>query len=214
MDWKTYLAVYDLLEEIFEKEALPDILLLDAPLILGRRNFPQALAETDEQKLDIHLREEIDALRQKIESFWDKHRSRCFPYAENGPKIISLHRGQLREPIAALQGRGAMTTPDHIDADVLEMMRTEWAQVLSVGIERLLLGILTADHRTAAFQREHAKDKDAFSKITHRGRHAHFQLPHWDARPAGACGDDRLCAGLDGTRRLGRAGCAGRGSNG
>ena len=169
VDWKTYLAVYDLLEEIFENEPLPDILLLDAPLILGRSNFPQALAETDEQKLDIHLREEIDALRQKIESFWDKHRQRCFPYAENGPKIISLHRGRLREPITALQGRGAMTTPDRIDPEVLEMMRNEWTQVLSVGIERLLLGILSADHRTAAFQREHAKDKDAFPKLLIEG---------------------------------------------
>jgi hypothetical protein len=164
VDWKMYLAVYDLLEEVFQTEPLPHIVVLDAPLILGRRNFPQALDETDEQKLDLHLREEIDALRQKIESFWDQHRGCCFPYAEDGPKIVSLHRGRLREPLTALQGRGAMITPDRIDAHVLEMMRTDWTQVLSVGVERLLLGILTADSRTAAFQREHAKDKDAFPK--------------------------------------------------
>lgn len=164
VDWKTYLAVYELLEEIFEAETLPDIILLDAPMILGRRNFAQVLDEAEELKLDLPLKKEMDDLRLKIESFWDKHRSRCFPYAEDGPKVVSLHRGRLREPISSLQGRGAMLTPDRIDAEVLEMMRTGWSQVLSVGVERLLLGILGADQRTAAFQRDQAKDKDAFPK--------------------------------------------------
>ena len=164
VDWKTYLAVYELLEEIFESDNLPDIILLDAPLILGRRNFAQVLDEAEELKLDLPLKKEMDDLRLRIESFWDKHRSRCFPYAEDGPKVVSLHRGRLREPISSLQGRGFMLTPDRIDAEVLEMMRTGWSQVLSVGVERLLLGILGADQRTAAFQREQAKDKDAFPK--------------------------------------------------
>lgn len=164
VDWKTYLAVYELLEEIFESDNLPDIILLDAPLILGRRNFAQVLDEAEELKLDLPLKKEMDDLRLRIESFWDKHRSRCFPYAEDGPKVVSLHRGRLREPISSLQGRGSMLTPDRIDAEVLELMRTGWSQVLSVGVERLLLGILGADQRTAAFQREQAKDKDAFPK--------------------------------------------------
>jgi hypothetical protein len=164
VDWKTYLAVYELLEEVFESETLPDIILLDTPLILGRRNFAQVLDEAEELKLDLPLKKEMNELRLKIESFWDKNRNRCFPYDENGPKIVSLHRGRLREPISALQGRGAMLTPDRIDADVLDLMRTEWTQVLSVGVERLLLGILGSDQRTAAFQREQAKDKDAFPK--------------------------------------------------
>jgi hypothetical protein len=164
VDWKTFLAVYDLLGEIFESDSLPDLILLDTPLILGRRVFAQVLDSGDEQKLDLPLKKEIEALQQKINGFWDRHRQRCFPYAENGPKIVSLHRGRLREPLSALQGRGGMVTPDRIDAEVLNLMRTEWAQVLSVGIERLLLGILGADQRTAAFQREQAKDKDAFPK--------------------------------------------------
>ena len=169
VDWKTFLAVSELLEEIFEKETLPDILLLDAPLVLGRRNFAQVLDEANEQSLDLHLRDEMEQLRQKMEGFWDRHRSRCFPYAATGPKIVSLHRGRLREPITALQGRGAMITPDRIEPELLGMMRSEWTQVLSVGVERLLLGILTADHRTAAFQREQSRDKYAFPKILIEG---------------------------------------------
>ena len=169
VDWKTYMAVYDLLEELFESESLQETILVDAPLILGRRNFAQVLDETAEQKLDVFLRKEVEALRQKIENFWDKHRNRCFPYTERGPRIVSLHRGRLREPISALQGRGTMITPDRIDAEVLELMRTEWAQVLSVGVERLLLGILGTDQRTAAFQREHAMDHRAFPKALIEG---------------------------------------------
>lgn len=164
VDWKTYLAVYELLEEIFESDTLPDIILLDGPLILGRRNFAQVLDEAEELKLDLPLKKEMDDLRLKIESFWDKHRSRCFPYAEDGPKVVSLHRGKLREPISSLQGRGAMLTPDRIDAEVLDLMRNGWTQVLSVGVERLLLGILGSDQRTAAFQREQAKDERSFPK--------------------------------------------------
>jgi hypothetical protein len=59
VDWKTYLAVYELLEEIFESDTLPDIILLDAPLILGRRNFAQVLDEAEELKLDLPLKKEI-----------------------------------------------------------------------------------------------------------------------------------------------------------
>ena len=65
------------------------------------------------------------------------------------------------------------------------MIRGEWTQVLSVGIDRVLGGILSPDHRTAAFDREQdLRDKEAFPrKIIERGTLAFHYLTGLRGRP-------------------------------
>lgn len=168
LDWRTYLAVYDLLSEIFRSEELPDLVMLGIPLVFGRKIYAQVIGDAEET--DAQLKEEVDKLRDRIESFWNQNRSRCFPYDPKGPKVVSLHRGRLREPIKAIQGKGVMKSPDTIDPEVERMMKSEWVQILSVVIERVLLGILTPDHRTAAFETDQSKaDHWAFPRALIEG---------------------------------------------
>ncbi|QDU37640.1 hypothetical protein Mal4_19550 [Maioricimonas rarisocia] len=160
LSWKTYTLVYDLLEEIFQADPLPDLILLDMPLIMGRRVYAQAL---DDAETDAELRREVRELRDRLEAFWEKHISRCFPFDPDGPKVVTLDRGRFGSLLRLLKSKSQEVTPDPIDGEVERLIREEWTQVLSVGIDRVLAGILNPDYRTAAFNREQdLRDKRAF----------------------------------------------------
>ncbi len=112
-----------------------------------------------------------------------------------------------------LEAQGRQISPDPIDGEVERLVREEWTQVLSVGIDRVLAGILNPDHRTAAFDREQDKrDKRAFPQsIIERGTLAFHYLTglrgqpiqvetlgsaaHWHDR-IGAEGIDQLTSDL------------------
>ncbi|MCG8602019.1 MAG: hypothetical protein MI807_17890 [Verrucomicrobiales bacterium] len=157
IEWRCLGALYELLEEIFEEDELPDYVLLNCPFVFGLQLYAHVLEEGEEDRLDIFLKDELEALKERIENFWIRNRSRCFPYNPAGPKVVSLHTGRLNEPLKALEGKGLMKSPDHIDPDVENLMRNDWNDVISVGLERLLLGILRPSYRTAAFEREYGK---------------------------------------------------------
>lgn len=160
LSWKTYTLVYDLLDEIFTADSLPDLILLDVPLIMGRAVYAQAL---EDEETDSELRGEVAKLRDRLEAFWEKHISRCFPFDANGPKVVTLDRGRFGSLLRLLKAKSQEVTPDPIDGEVERLIREEWTQVLSVGIDRVLAGILNPDYRTAAFNREQdLRDRRAF----------------------------------------------------
>ncbi len=162
LSWKTYTLVYDLLDEIFSAEQLPDIILLDTPLVMGRRVYAQAL---DDEETDQQLRTEIRELRDRLEAFWEKHIDRCFPFMADGPHVVTLARGRFGSLLRLIEAQGQQISPDPIDGEVERLVREEWTQVLSVGIDRVLAGILNPDYRTAAFNREQdLRDKEAFPR--------------------------------------------------
>lgn len=168
LEWKTYLLVYDLLEKLFQEPDPPQLVILNVPLILGRDVYAQVLGEDEE--MDAQLKAEVDQLKERIEGFWDRFHTKCFPYVPGGPKVCTIHHGRLQHPLKALQAKGAATSPDQLDADVIRLMKEEWVQVLSVGIEKLLLGILSSEHRTAAFERQKSQmDYRAFPKCLIEG---------------------------------------------
>lgn len=175
LEWKTYGLLYDILEEIFDAEELPDLVILNAPLIMGRAVYAQVLDETE---TDLQLKQDINALREKLDAFWDRHIERCFPFAPEGPRVVSLNRGRFGSLLRLIETKGIEVSPDPIDPEVAELIRTEWVKVLSVGIDRVLRGILTAEHRTAAFDRlEDRLDQRAFPRaLVERGNVAFHYL--------------------------------------
>lgn len=182
LSWKTYTLVYELLEEIFQADPLPDLIVLDMPLIMGRRVYAQAL---DDAETDAELRREVRELRDRLEGFWQKHIDRCFPFAEDGPRVVTLDRGRFGSLLRLIEKQGPDISPDPIDGEVERLIRDEWTQVLSVGIDRVLAGILNPDHRTAAFDCEQdLRDKEAFPRsLIERGTLAFHYLTGLRGRP-------------------------------
>jgi hypothetical protein len=164
LEWKTYWLIYELLEDIFEQQDLPDLILLDLPLVMGRDVYAQSLAAQDEET-DRELKEEIQKLRDRVENFWSRHLERCFPFAEKGPTIVSLGRRQFGSLLRLLEAKGKDATPDPVDFAALELIKEDWVQILSIGIDRILAGILPTEHRTAAYNRTPSRDKDAFPRL-------------------------------------------------
>ena len=62
LEWKTYWLIYELLDEIFLQSQLPDLILLDMPLIMGRDVYAQSLADQDPE-MDKELKGEIEKLQ-------------------------------------------------------------------------------------------------------------------------------------------------------
>lgn len=182
LQWKSYGLVYDLLEELFEGGELPELLILDIPLVMGRSLYAQLLVgdETDHE-----LQAELDALKDRANRFWDRWAGRCYPFDLEGPKVVSLARGRFGSLLRLIHKKDAAITPDPLDPEVAGLISGEWAQILSVGIDRVLHGILAPEHRTAAFDREQDRlDKDAFpTALRDRGSVAFHYLTGLRGQP-------------------------------
>jgi hypothetical protein len=160
LEWRTYRLVYDLLEEVFANDPLPDLVLLDVPHVMGRATYAQAL---DDSETDTRLKGEVGALKDKLESFWSRHSNRCYPFDPKGPCVVTLVRARFGSLLRLIEKRGQEVSPDPIDGEVECLIKTEWVQVLSVGIDRVLRGILLQEYRTAAFDRDQdLLDRTAF----------------------------------------------------
>lgn len=161
LEWKMYWLVYELLEEIFQGAEPPSLILLDMPLVMGRDVYAQLL---DDEEMDRELKGEIEKLRDRVESFWARHLESCFPFAERGPVVVSLGRRQFGSLLRLLEKEGHQATPDPVDFTALNAIKEDWVQILSVGIDRVLAGILPTEHRTAAYNRTPSRDKRAFPR--------------------------------------------------
>lgn len=169
LQWKCYGLVYDLLDELFAADSLPELIILDVPLVVGRAMYAQVLEDAETNVL---LKREIGVLKERMDGFWDRWIERCYPFDLNGPKVVSLHRGRFGSLLKLVEKRGAEISPDPIDPEVEDLVRNQWVDVLSVGIDRVLRGILVPEHRTAAFDQDQDRlDKEAFPRaIVDRGR--------------------------------------------
>jgi len=170
LEWKSYLQVYDLLDNLFTSgRQFPDIIILDIPLVMGRDVYAQVLQDDE---LNSELKGEVEQLRDRVEAFWTANLSRCYPFDPAGPKIVSLGRRRFGSLLRLLESEGKKITPDPIQPEVLQLVQSRWHEILSIGIERLMTGILSDGHRTAAFEFQTANaDERAFPKaILHDGR--------------------------------------------
>jgi len=169
LKWRCYGLVYDLLDELFTADEMPGLVILDSPLVMGRAMYAQAL---EDEETSTQLKRDIAALKERLDGFWDRWIDRCYPFDPDGPRVVTLHRGRFGSLLKLVERRGTEVSPDPIDADIEELIRTRWVEVLSVGIDRVLRGILVPEHRTAAFEQDQDQmDRRAFPRaIVDRGR--------------------------------------------
>jgi hypothetical protein len=147
LKWKTYTLMYDLLQEVFDgPSAPPELLILDVPLLIGRQD--QAVKFDDPE-----LTAEISRLRERAEAFWSVYRSRCYPFAEGGPKIVTLRPGVPGELLYHLHDpkQGRACSPDPIGAEAETLVRQRWGEILSANLGRVMQGLLTPESRTAGY---------------------------------------------------------------
>lgn len=163
LEWKSYQQVFDLLDAMFSAgRELPDVIILDIPLILGRDVYAQILQDDE---LNQELKGEVEQLKDKVEGFWANNISRCYPFNADGPVVLSLGRRRFSSLLRLLESEGKTVTPDPIKPDIIELVRMRWQDILSVGIERLMAGLLSDGYRTAAFEfQTAAADERAFPK--------------------------------------------------
>lgn len=73
---------YKLLETTMEEENLPDLIILDVPLLLERADAPL------DDRVDIL--KYYDLCRDTIAKFWEEHKDKIYPFNKNGVKIASI----------------------------------------------------------------------------------------------------------------------------
>jgi hypothetical protein len=160
LKWKTYSLMYDLLQETFDAPGpLPDLMILDVPLIFGRQEFAVDLDDRE-------LAEEVKRLRERAEAFWSAHRPRCYPFAVDGPKIVTLRPNVPGELLYRLhdEKQGRACSPDPLQPEAEAILHGHWTEILSANIGRVMQGLLTPEARTAAYSSADAVDPRTFPR--------------------------------------------------
>ncbi|QTA78416.1 Uncharacterized protein dnl_06370 [Desulfonema limicola] len=142
--WKEYLLVYTLLNELFSEPELPDIILIDLPLLVGRGEQSGQIENDD-------IAEEWAAVMDCMTSFWERHLSRIFPENPEGPMLVSISSRHFGAILNALREKGQDGTPEDIEIDTLELIKSDWDRMREAGIIRILKGMLRAGRRTSAY---------------------------------------------------------------
>lgn len=142
--WKEYNLVYQLLDELLSESELPDIIILDIPLILKRTE--------QSNKLEIEeIKEEWDETLEVISKFWQKHLPNVFPENPNGPIIISLSEKYFGAALYAINEKDHTASPEELKTEIISLINKEWDKLKEVGILRTLKGLLRTGKRTVAY---------------------------------------------------------------
>jgi len=135
---------YKLLETTMEEENLPDLIILDVPLLLERADAPL------DDRVDIL--KYYDLCRDTIAKFWEEHKDKIYPFNKNGVKIASIGTKRFGAIFFALTNENLKYVPDPLGESITSQLEKYMDNIRSVGIKRLLRGILVKRSRTAAFQ--------------------------------------------------------------
>ena len=135
---------YKLLETTMEEENLPDLIILDVPLLLERADAPL------DDRVDIL--KYYDLCRDTIAKFWEEHKDKIYPFNKNGVKIVSIGTKRFGAIFFALTNENLKYVPDPLGESITSQLEKYMDNIRSVGIKRLLRGILVKRSRTAAFQ--------------------------------------------------------------
>jgi hypothetical protein len=142
--WAEYQQTYELLHDLFEAATLPDIILLDLPLLVMRGIQVAALADDD-------VRDEWEALLDLMTRFWGRYAARCFPINPAGPFVAHVGRQHFGAILTAVQADGVKGAVDPIASELAQLIGAEWADLRRAGVNRVLKGLLRPGKRTAAY---------------------------------------------------------------
>ena len=142
--WKEYRLAYSLLEALFEEAMLPDLILLDLPLLIVRGLHVAVLADDD-------VRDEWNDLLEMITRFWGRYAARCFPADPDGPLVAHLGRKHFGAILTAVQADGVKGAVDPVTPELARLVADEWDDLRRAGVTRVLRGLLRPAKRTAAY---------------------------------------------------------------
>lgn len=142
---------YQLVEKQLLSQDPCDLILLDTPLFLARDMAPL--------ERNIRHKQEYDKTKLAIESFWQKHRSKLFPWnktgvvlaailAERFSAIVSIAKQDLRTE----QGRKQILESDGFSSELMQRLTGLDESLVGVGDLRFINGILGNYSRTIAFR--------------------------------------------------------------
>jgi hypothetical protein len=142
--WKEYRLTYALLEDLFEGATLPDLILLDLPLLVVRGVQVTALADDD-------VSEEWHDLLELMTRFWGRYAARCFPLDADGPLVAHLGRAHFGAVLTAVRAEGVKGAVDPVTPELARLVSDEWHELRQAGVTRVLRGLLRPGKRTAAY---------------------------------------------------------------
>jgi hypothetical protein len=147
--WKEYILVYRLLNDLFESDHRPALILVDIPLLVPRADQSLSLAEPE-------VEAEWSELLRVMNGFWQKHLPSIYPNDPDGPFLVSLQsKKDLNSAVLnAIREKGANGSPEALSPEVIQIVTAEWTRLREVGVLRFLRGALRAGRRTAAYYYE------------------------------------------------------------
>ena len=153
---------YKLLNELMDSPDKPEIIMLDVPLILEQSDVP-LIERVEHYKL-------FQKVIQIIENFWVKHQNKIFPFNPEGIRIASLGTGKFGAVVLALNAESNSFIADSLNEEALTKITQgeTMERIKSVGVKRLLQGILHNHSRTAAFQFEGISPRNRFEPASLR----------------------------------------------
>ncbi|WP_218012038.1 hypothetical protein [Bacillus wiedmannii] len=150
LDWQKKLKfidminAYNLLMETMEEKELPELIVMDVPLLLERADTPLS------DRVDIIKHYEL--CKETITKFWSKYKDKVYPFKKDGVKIASIGGKRFGAIFFALTKENLKYVPDIIGEKIISELDHYMSKIQTVGIKRLLKGILVKRSRTAAFQ--------------------------------------------------------------
>ncbi len=137
--------MYDLLEEMLTEEELPQLVIVDVPLLLERADAP---LESYHQLFTDH-----QACKGRIDRFWHQHKEKMYPYNLQGVRLVSISTKRFGSIFYGLSVQnGDRYIIDKVNRDVIHEMDNTFEKIKKVGVKKLLHGVLTRRSRTAAYE--------------------------------------------------------------
>jgi hypothetical protein len=145
---------YELLESALRDGVHRELIIVDSPLLASR-----AMVAPRDDAVHRGHREAYEAAILGIERFWRENRDTLYPWAEDGPVVVSLGSGRYGAMLQLAQqdlrtdsGRRAVLETETIDATVLEGIAGMEHAILSIGQQRFLNGLLGPFTRTVGYR--------------------------------------------------------------
>ncbi len=144
---------YDLVDKAMIDGTSRDIIIIDTPLLLSR----SMVAPRDEAGHRGH-REAYEAALDRVQRFWTDHQERIYPWAANGPVVVSVGGGRFgavmqlaQQDIRTHAGRQFILGGETVNSDALRDVESMERTILSIGEQRFVQGLLGPFTRTAAY---------------------------------------------------------------
>lgn len=142
---------YQLVEKKLLSYEPGDLILLDTPLFLARDMAPL--------ERNVRHKQEYDNTRQVIETFWQNHRSKIFPWNQNGVVLASILAERFsaivsiaKQDLRTEQGRKQILASDGFSKELMQNLAGLDESLVGVGDLRFINGILGNYSRTIAFR--------------------------------------------------------------